>query len=69
MSLMAFSDAHRVAPGGGARPPVATSPRLQRPLIFDREALRAFARSLRSPLIDTRYYLTSACPVSYLTTS
>ena len=57
---------------GVAHPPVATSPRPQRPLILDREASRAFVRSLRSPLIDTRYYLTSAWTiilVSYLATS
>ncbi len=44
---------------------VATSPRPQRPLIFDREALRAFARSLRSPLTDTRYYLTLIYPRTF----
>src|SRR6266702_5048474 len=32
----------------GPHPPVATSPRKHKPLIFDREALRAFTRSLCS---------------------
>ncbi len=42
----AFSDPHQLAPGGSG-PPVATSPRNRKPLIPDREALRAFAWYLR----------------------